>query len=516
MDDHFSSSTENSMELYLCFLIILLTVTLILVPNSKWRSRRRKLPQGPRRLPVVGNLHQLGNLPHRSLHQLAEKHGSLVHLQLGHITAIIVSSPEVAYEIMKSQDLQFCSRPSTQVFDKFSYGGLDIAFSKYGESWRQMRRLGTLEIFSLKRVQSFRSVREEEVEVLMQSIHRSSSTCNPVNLSEMFACMSNNIICREVFGKRFSDDGECNRSENHELVLEIIELMGGFSIGEFFPCLQYWLNMITGLKQKLERSFKRMDELFEREIEEHCLIPTDHQGHKEDFVDVLLKLQKNSVDLGFSLTREHIKAILMNMFLGGTDTSAATLEWAMSDLMRHPKVMKKAQDEVRGIVGKKGKVEESDLQQISYLKLIINETLRLHCIVPLLLPRESMEECEVNGYIIPEKTRVYINAWVIARDPKLWEDPQNFIPERFEASDINFRGQHFEFIPFGAGRRICPGMQFGITTVEIALANILYHFDWEPPFETSHKDIDMTEAFGIVIHKKSPLILMARPRETQV
>ncbi|KAJ0974870.1 hypothetical protein J5N97_016835 [Dioscorea zingiberensis] len=147
---------------------------------------------------------------------------------------------------------------------------------------------------------------------------------------------------KEVFGKRFSDDGECNTSENHELVLEIIELMGGFSIGEFFPCLQYWLNMITGLKQKLERSFKRTDELFDREIEEHCLSPTDHPGHKEDFVDMLLKLQKNSVDLGFSLTREHIKTILMNMFLGGTDTSAATLEWAMSELMRHPKVMKKS------------------------------------------------------------------------------------------------------------------------------------------------------------------------------
>ncbi|KAJ0974866.1 hypothetical protein J5N97_016831 [Dioscorea zingiberensis] len=438
-----------------------------------------------------------------------------MHLKLGSIPVLIVSSSEVASEILKTHDLAFCSRPSSPVLMKFSYGGSDIAFSKYGENWRQMRRLGMLEIFSMKRVKSFRRGREEEVHILTQNIRRRSSQGEAVNLSEMFLCMSNNITCREVFGKRFSNDGECNRSEHHDLVLEVIELMGGFSLGDFFPYLQNLLNVITGFKVKLERNFKGMDELFEREIEGHCLSLSDDPGHEEDFLDVLLKLQKDS-NLGFSLKRDHIKGILMDIFLGGTDTSASILEWAMSELMRHPKVMKKAQDEVRGVLGKKGKVEESDLQQLQYLKLLINETLRLHCIVPLLVPRESMEECKVNGYIIPKKTRVYVNAWAIGRDPKLWEDPEVFLPERFDGSAINYKGQHFEFIPFSSGRRMCPGIQLGIAAVEIALANMLYHFDWEAPLGTCHQGIDMTETFGLVLHKKSPLLLIAKPTKVEV
>ncbi|XP_039145924.1 cytochrome P450 71A1-like [Dioscorea cayenensis subsp. rotundata] len=498
-------------------IILLSSVTLLLILafNFKLRSRGRKLPPGPWRIPVIGNLHQLGKLPHRTLRHLAEKYGPLMHLQLGQIPAIIVSSPEVASEIMKTHDLEFCSRPSNVVLMKFSYNGLDISLSKYGEHWRQMRRLATLEIFSMKRVQSFRTVREEEVHVLIQSIRQYSCSQGPVNLSEMFLCMTNNIICRQVFGKRFSEDGQCNRSKLHDLVMETVELMGGFSVGDFFPCLGC-LSVITGFQGKIERNFKRMDEFFEGEIEEHCLSLMNDQGvhddqEQEDFLDVLLKSQKDSANLSFSLTRDHIKAILMDMFLAGTDTSAATLEWAMTELMRCPSVMKKAQDEVQGVVKNKGKVEECDLQQLQYLKCIINETLRLHCIVPLLLPRESMKGCKVFGYDIAKNVRVLINAWAIARDPKFWENPETFMPERFEGNVINYRGQHFEFIPFGAGRRICPGMQMGVFAVEIALANILYHFNWELPFGICCKDIDMTETFGIVLHKKLPLCLQARP-----
>ncbi|KAH7652951.1 Costunolide synthase protein, partial [Dioscorea alata] len=492
-------------SIFIMLLFSIITLLLVMVFNSGLRSRR-KLPPGPWRIPVIGNLHHLGELPHRSLRYLAEKHGPLMHLQLGQIPTIVVSSPEVASEIMKTHDLEFCNRPSSAVFKKFSYNGSDIALSKYGEHWRQMRRLGTLEIFSTKRVQSFRNVREDEVHVLIQSMRR-SCTQSLVNLSEMFLCMTNNITCREVFGKRFSDDGECNRSKHHDLVMEVIELMGGTSIGNFFPSLG-WLSVITGFQGKLERNFKKMDEFFEREIEEHCLSLMNDQGHsdqeKEDFLDVLLKSQKDSSNLGFSLTRDHIKAILMDMFLGGTDTSAATLEWAMAELMRCPSTMKKVQDEVRGIIGNKGKVEESDLQQLQYLKLVIWETLRLHCIAPFLLPRESRKDCKVFGYDISKNTRVLVNAWAIARDPKLWENPEVFMPERFEGSTINYKGQHFEFIPFGAGRRMCPGMQLGIVIVEIALANILYHFNWELPFGMCYEDIDMTETFGVVLHKKLP------------
>ncbi|KAM0937035.1 putative costunolide synthase [Dioscorea sansibarensis] len=355
----------------------LLALLALIIFNFNLRSRRRRknLPPGPWRLRVIGNLHHLGELPHRSLRHLAEKYGPLISLQLGQIPAIIVSSPEVASEIMKTHDLAFCSRPATPVFMKFSYSGSDMAFSKYSEHWRQLKRLGTLEILSMKRVQYFRSVREDEVHVLIQSIRRSCSQA-PVNLSEMFLCMSNNIICRELFGKRFSDDGECNRSEHHDLVLE-------------------WLSVSLVYKESLRGASRRINDLFEREIEEHSLSLMNYQGRddkeEEDFVDVLLKSQKDSTNLGFALTRDQIKGVLLvKHVLGGTDTSAATLEWAMTELMRYPLTMKKAQDEVRSVVGNKGKVEENDLQHLQYLKLIINET----CACTVLFHFYSLEKVD--------------------------------------------------------------------------------------------------------------------------
>ncbi|KAJ0974854.1 hypothetical protein J5N97_016819 [Dioscorea zingiberensis] len=485
------------------------------INRTSRKSRRRNLPPGPMKLPIIGNLHQLGHLPHRSLHRLSATHGPLMHLQLGQIPTLIVSSPELASQILKTHDQVFCNRPSTPAFLKFTYGGLDIAGAKYGDHWRQMRKLCMVEIFSARRVHSFKRVREEEVHVLIQSIRRCCSRSEAVNLSEMLLCMSNNITGRQAFRKRFSNVGECNRSELHDLMRETIEVAGELSVGDFFPCLQYWVNVITGFQGKLERSFKRVDELWEREIGEHCLLSdlSDDPSHdqEEDFLDVLLKLSEDHANLGFSLTRDHIKAILADVFFAGTETTAATLEWALSELMRNPRVMKKAKDEVYRVVGeKKGKVvEESEIQQMHYLKCVINETLRLHPLGPLPIPRESMEECRIHIYDIPRKTRVFVNAWAIGRDPTSWENPEIFFPERFEGSVINYRGHHLQFIPFGAGRRMCPGMQLGIANIEIALANLLYHFNWELPNKTSKMDINMTESFGISVRKKLPLVLMA-------
>ncbi|XP_039146736.1 LOW QUALITY PROTEIN: cytochrome P450 71AP13-like [Dioscorea cayenensis subsp. rotundata] len=468
----------QSIAIMLLFAII--TLLLVMVFNSGLRSRS-KLPPGPWRIPVIGNLHHLGELPHRSLRCLAEKYGPLMHLQLGQIPTIVVSSPEVASEIMKTHDLEFCNRPSTPVFKKFSYNGSDIAISKYGEHyWRQMRRLGILEIFSTKKVQSFRNVREDEVHVLNQSIIRSCTQAPQTEHNEIYSAS----VDERATTSCFFDIHETTP----EPILKAIPVV-------LFLCIAVWRR--TGSNE-----------------------PGLSLDKEEDFLDVLLKSQKDSANLGFSLTRDHIKAILMliylvlalrNIFLDGTDTSAATLERAMTELMRCPSTMKKVQDKVLGIIGNKGNVEENDLQQLQYLKLVICETLRLHCIVPFLLPRESSKDCKVFGYDISKNTRFLVNAWAIARDPKLWENPEVFMPGRFEGSTINYKGQHFEFIPFGAIRRMCPGMQLGIVTVEIALANILYHFNWGLPFRMCYEDIDMTEIFGVVLHKKSPVCLEAKP-----
>lgn len=206
--------------------------------------------------------------------------------------------------------------------------------------------------------------------------------------------------------------------------------------------------------------------------------------------------------------------ILQDMFAAGTDTTFITLDWGMTELVINRKAMGRAQAEVRSVVGERKYVQETDLPQLQYLKAVIKEIFRLHPPAPVLVPRESMEDVTIDGYSIPAKTRFFVNAWSIGRDPESWVDPESFLPERFldENSNIDFKGQDFQLIPFGAGRRICPAIAFGNASVELALAQLLHSFDWELPHETQPKDLDMTEVFGITMHRIANLMVIAKPR----
>lgn len=197
------------------------------------------------------------------------------------------------------------------------------------------------------------------------------------------------------------------------------------------------------------------------------------------------------------------------MFIAGTDTSSATLVWTMTELIRNPHAMRRVQEEVRSVCEGKKRVQEKDLPQLVYLKSVVKESLRVHPPAPLSVPRETIEDCKIGDYEIPARTRVYINALAISMDHKSWEIPSEFLPERFLDSSIDFSGQHYEFIPFGVGRRGCPGMNFGVVLIEIALANLLHSYDWELPHGVSREDLDMQEAFGVTMHKKTPLWIVA-------
>ncbi|PHT27137.1 Cytochrome [Capsicum baccatum] len=228
-----------------------------------------------------------------------------------------------------------------------------------------------------------------------------------------------------------------------------------------------------------------------------------------DIIDILLQLRKEkSTSIG--LTLDNIKAILMDVFVAGTDTSAITVIWAMTTLIKNPKVMKKVQEEIRKSIGNKGIVNEDDVQNMSYLRAVIKETLRLYPPAPLLLPRESMEKSVLEGYEIPPKTILHVNAWAIARDPEIWDNPEEFIPDRFLNSNIDFKGQDFELLPFGAGRRGCPGISLGVATVDLVLSNLLYAFDWELPGGMKKEDVDTNTLPGIAMHKKNDLCLVPK------
>ncbi|XP_043715564.1 cytochrome P450 71B10-like [Telopea speciosissima] len=498
----------STMSLWLIPLLALLPLFLILKRSKQ--VRRTNLPPGPPKLPIIGNLHQLGELPYRSLWQLSKEYGPIMLLQLERMPTLVVSSAEMAREIMKSHDLECCNRPDLMGSKRLSYNNLDIAFAPYNDYWREMRKvcvlelLELLELFSVKRVQPFSSIREERVASMISSISQSSSS-TPINLSEMLFTLNDDIICRIAFGKSYKGR-EFDNGRFEEVVNEAFAMLGSFSGTDFFPYVGWILDKFTGLHGRLEKCFRQFDDFYQNVIDEHLNYERT-ESEQEDIIDVLLKVGRDHTGAG-PLTKDHIKAILMNLFLGGVDTSAVTLVWAMTELVKNPKAMKKVQDEVRISFGKKGKVVETVVDQLKFLKMVVKETLRLHPPAPLLVPRETMNHFTINGYDIHPKTRVQVNAWAIGRDPKYWKNPEEFMPERFMDNSIDYKGTHFEYLPFGAGRRVCPAIYMGVSMVELTLANLLYAFDWGFPNGMKKEDINMDEEAGLSVHKKAPLYLV--------
>ncbi|XP_021826608.1 cytochrome P450 71D11-like [Prunus avium] len=484
------------------FVIMVLKIGKI---RGKTNYSASNLPPGPWKLPFIGNLHQLiGSLPHHGLRDLAKKYGPLMHLKLGEVSTVVVSSAEFAKEVMKTHDLIFASRPPILAAKIFSYGCTNIGFAPYGEYWRQLRKICTLELLSTKRVQSFRPIREEEVVNLIQWI--ASRAGSPINLTQEIYSSTYSVTSRVAFGKKTRD-----QEKFIYVVKEAVKTLSGFALADVFPSVSL-LQLLSGMRPKLERLHKEADRIMENIIKEHQrdMVTTKIvEGEaEEDLVDALLKFHEHGSGLEFSLTTDNIKAVIFDMFSAGSETSATAVDWAITEMIKTPRVMETAQNEVREVFNRKGQIDETCIREMKYLNLVIKETLRLHPPAPLLLPRECGEKCEIDGYEIPVKSKVIVNAWAIGRDPNYWNEPERFNPDRFLDSSIDYKGTHFEYIPFGAGRRICPGISYGLANVELPLAFLLYHFDWKLPDGMKHEDLDMTEAFGIAVRRKQDLHLI--------
>ncbi|CAA7061647.1 unnamed protein product [Microthlaspi erraticum] len=489
------------------WLLSLLFLIGILVAAFKHKNRRqhRRKPPSPPGFPIIGNLHQIGELPHQSLWRLSKKYGPVMLLKLGRVPTLIVSSSETARQALKIHDLRCCSRPGLAGSKELSYNYLDIAFSPFDDYWKEIRKLSVQELFSTKQVHAIQPIKDEEVKKLIDSISESAYLKTPVNLNKTTLALTVSVVCRTAFGVSF-EGTVLNSDRFNKLVREALEMLGSFSASDFIPYVGWIIDRFSGLQARRERSARDLDAFYEQMFDLHKERKKDGS---EDFVDLLLKLEKEETVLGnHKLTRNHIKAILMNVLLAGIDTTAITMTWAMTELARNPRVMKKVQSEIRNLIGNREMITLDDTEQLHYLKMVIKETWRLHPTTPILLPREVMSEFEINGYTIPVKTRLHVNVWAIGRDPETWKDPEVFLPERFMDSDIDAKGQNFELLPFGGGRRICPGMYMGTTMVEFGLANMLYHFDWELSEGMAVEDIDVEEAPGLTVNKKNELLLV--------
>nr|XP_027088466.1 premnaspirodiene oxygenase-like [Coffea arabica] len=438
-------------------------------------------------------MHNLvGGLPHHILRDLAAKYGPLMHLRLGEVPVVVISSPDMAKEILVSRDPAFAARPHTLASKIIWYDHQDLIFAPYSDYWSQMRKICMMDFFSEKKVRSFTFIFQDEISQLTNSIRSSEGVA--INLTDKIFAHVSSMICRAAFGRVYKD-----QETTIQNLKTAIAFAAGINVADFFPSLKL-LHAITGLKHKLQKMHDYLDEVLENVIKQHkANHASGKMGNAEsgdgDLIDVLLQ-QQESGKYQIPIKAENIKGVLLDIFAAGLDASSVIIEWAMSELMRHPGILTKAQEELRRVCKGKKTIDEDDIQNLKYFKMVVKETLRLHPAAAF-IPRATAENCEVNGYIIPEKARVLINIWAIGRDPKNWDDPENFMPERFEQKSVDYLGTHCGYIPFGSGRRLCPGSTLGLATVELMLAHLLYHFDWKLPDEMNPKDLDMDEVFGI-------------------
>ncbi|KAL0921508.1 hypothetical protein M5K25_008587 [Dendrobium thyrsiflorum] len=476
----------------LCTLLILLIKKLTIHKTSNPSN----FPPSPWKLPIIGNLHQLlGEAPHRRLQNLAKTYGPLFHLKLGEINLIVITSSEIVHDIFKTHDIKFASRPELMAGKIILYNYANFGLAPYGKTWSKLRKICIVEVLSLKRVMSFKFIREEEGNNLMEKIMMAKRS--PVNLSEMLLSLSNVTIARAAFGK-----GSTQQKRFLLAMKKTLENLSGFNVADMFPSWSF-VGEISGLRHAMEKVHEEMDGVLNEIIEDHEGKKLDGDDNNEDVVDVLLRIKRNG-EMDLPLTMENVK---------GSDTSSNTIVWAMTELIRHPKVMQKAQLEVRKVLNGKRILEEQDISKLPYLNQVIKESLRLHPPAPLLLPRLCRETVELAGYTIPAGSRVLINAWAIMRDPKYWKDPEIFRPERFEETTLDFGVANFEFIPFGGGRRICPGVTFALASMELWLAQLLFYFDWELPGGRSIQDLDVEEACSLSLTRKNDLFLVATYHE---
>ncbi|KAK4487263.1 hypothetical protein RD792_006132 [Penstemon davidsonii] len=490
-------------------LILVFSIFFFIKPWSKSNSKNKpsNLPPSPPELPIIGHAHLLGKLPFRSFMSLAETYGDIMHIKLGEVHAFVVSSPEIAKEVLRTRDPLFADRATSLATKIMWYNNIDIAFSPYNDYWRQMRKICIAELLSAKIVRSFGSIRSDEISNLIKSIQSSASTGSVIDITKMIFKITSSITCRAAYGKVCRD-----RDALIDLMNESLVHTGGYMIADLFPSSKL-LNILSWNKQRLLRIRGKVDMILDSIINEHKdnlssgITKGNGESGNEDLVDVLLRLQEGG-ELAFPIGNDNIKAIIYDMFAAATETSSATLDWTMVELMRNPLVMRKVQAEVRQAFKHGNIMDEDEVGKLKYLKFVVKETLRIHPTTPLLV-RASREDSEVFGYFIPAKARVMVNNWAMGRNPKYFPNPESYIPERFENNGIDFNGSNFEYLPFGAGKRMCPGMAFGLASVEVPLAQLLYHFDWKLPSGIRSIDLNMTENPGISAPRKEHLYLLA-------
>ncbi|KAM3325334.1 cytochrome 71AU50 [Capsicum chacoense] len=394
-------------------------------------QKRKRFPPGPTGLPILGHLHLLGKNLHQDLQRLAKKHGPIMYLRLGLVPTTIASSADAAEKFLKTYDHIFACRPHHEASQYLAYGQKNMILAKYGVYWRNMRKLCTVHLLSNHKIHSFQSMRKQEVELLIESLKEEARDRVAVDLSAKITSLNANLTCLMVFGKKYMDE-DLDKRGFKVVVQEVVRLSAAPNLGDFFPLLG--VIDLQGLTRKLKDLSKVFDEFLEKIIDEHV---EDHDRKQtKDFVDTMMDIMKSG-EAEFQFDRCNIKAILLDMLFAAMDTTASSVEWILTELLRHPEVMKKLRKELQEVVVLERMVEESNLENLNYLDMVVKECMRIHPVAPLFY-HESIEDCVVDDLHIPKGSRILVNCYDVQRDPNVWPEPDKFLPDRFLKSCIDF------------------------------------------------------------------------------
>ncbi|GKA81457.1 geraniol 8-hydroxylase-like protein [Tanacetum coccineum] len=458
--------------LFLLFSFILTFVYLTTISGR----RNSRLPPGPYPLPIIGNLLELGDKPHCSLATLSKRYGPLMSLKLGSRTTIVVSSPDMAKEFFQTNDQFFSSRTipdSGKVVDNDKYS---IAWLPVGDQWRKLRRITKEYMFSLQHLDASEVLRKEKICIRLHITEYKNLLTMliivvqvPVNIGGVVFTTMLNVLSNFMFSKDLAKYDSASAHEFKDAVWSLLETMAILD-----RIIDEWLQLYNGVT------------------------PTNN-----DVLDLLLNLTLKDDD---KFSQNDMRHLFFALFIAGSDTTSSTLEWAMAELIRNPKKIETTQLEITKYMEDNNKnIQESNISQLPYLQAVIKEALRLHPLAPFLVPHQAICDVEVQGFIVPQNAQILCNVWAMGRDPKIWPNPEAFSPERFLDVKIDYKGQDFELIPFGAGRRICPGLNMAHRMLHIILGSLVYKFDWKLEGNMGAENIDMDEKFGLTLSRNAPL-----------
>ncbi|CAK7328262.1 unnamed protein product [Dovyalis caffra] len=480
-----------------------------------------QVPEPSGALPLIGHLHLLGGQKTlaRTLGAMADKYGPIFTIRMGKHRIVVVTDPEAVKECFTTNDRILSSRPRSSHGEYLSYNYAAFGFANSGPFWREMRKIAAIQLLSSHRLKSLRHVQVSEVNTLIKDMYllgkSNKQVSSKIVISECFERMTINMITRMIAGKRYFSSAKTENEEEGKrigkLMKEFMYISGVFVPSDLIPFLG-WMNKFLGSVKTMKRLSRELDSLMESWIQEHKLKrheSIDGSNKTEDFIDVMLSLLDNNM---FGYSRETIiKATAMTLIIAGAETTSIALTWILSNLLNNRRSLQLAQEELDLKVGRERWVEDSDIGNLVYIQAIIKETLRLYPPGPLSVPHEATEDCCIAGYHVPKGTRLFVNLWKLHRDPNTWSNPDEYLPERFltEQANVDVLGQHFELIPFGSGRRSCPGITFALQAMHLTLARLLQGFDMKTPTDGP---VDMTEGLAITLPKATPLEIHVIPR----